>query len=376
MKIVFTGGGSGGHFYPIIAVAEALRRIAEKEHLLKPKFYFVAPDPYDKELLFEYDIEFLRTPAGKMRRYFSLLNVVDAIKTLIGLAKALFQLYSIFPDVIFSKGGYASFPTLFAARILGIPVVIHESDSIPGKTNLWAGKFAKRIALSYSVAGKFFPEDRIAVTGNPVREELRLPQKTGAYEFLKLEQNIPTILILGGSLGAERINDAVIAMLPKLVERFQVIHQTGEKNFTLVSNTAGVVLEGSTHGSRYHPFPYMNTLGLKMAAGVTDLVISRAGSTIFEIALWGIPSIIVPLADSASDHQRNNAFTYAKAGACIVVEEKNLSEHVMFSEIVRLMDRGGEREEMKRAAREFARPEAAEKIAKEMIQIALSHEKL
>lgn len=375
MKILFTGGGTGGHFYPIIAVAEEIRRITEEEHLIVPKFYFLAPDPYDKEVLAENDIEFRATPAGKIRRYFSLLNFFDVFKTGAGLLKAIWQMYMIFPDVIFSKGGYASFPPLFAARIFGIPVVIHESDSVPGKVNLWAGKFAKRVAISYPDAARYFKAEKVALTGNPVRRQMLTPQVSGSREFLKLEENVPVVLVLGGSLGAQKINETVLEMLPQLLPKYQVIHQTGKTHYRDVIGTAGVILDGNQYAERYRPFAYLNALAMKMTAGVADLVVTRAGSALFEIAAWGLPSIVIPITDSNGDHQQKNAFTYAHSGAAVVLEEGNLAPHVLAADIMRLMETKGEREKMKKAAQSFARPDAAEKIAKELIQIALSHEK-
>jgi len=374
MKILFTGGETGGHFYPIIAIAEELNALAEKNHLIQPQMYFLAPDPYDKDLLFENNIEFRKSPAGKMRRYFSLLNVLDIFKVGIGIIRSLWQLYKIFPDVVFGKGGYGSFPTLFAARILGIPVVIHESDSVPGRTNAWAGKFAKSIAVSYADAATSFPESKVALTGNPIRKQMLTPQKSGAYEFLKLEEGVPVVFVLCGSQGAQKVNDAILSILPELLEKYQVIHQTGDANFKDVEQTASVILKDSSNQDRYRPFPYLNTLALKMAAGISDLMVTRGGSTLFEIAVWGIPSIVIPIEDTNGDHQRKNAFTYAQAGAAVVVEEKSLAPHVLLADIRRLMDTPADREAMAKAAKEFAKPDAARKIAEEILRIGLGHE--
>ena len=201
MKILLTGGGTGGHFYPIIAVAKAIRTISKEERLLDPTLYYMAPTQYDKRALFENGIIFEQSYAGKLRRYFSLKNFTDLFKTGIGVISALISVWRIYPDVVFGKGGYVSFPVLFAAKILGIPVIIHESDSHPGRVNLWAGKFAKRIAVSYKTAASYFPAERVAFTGNPVRKDIVEAIHEGAKEYLKLEDPVPTILILGGSQG-------------------------------------------------------------------------------------------------------------------------------------------------------------------------------
>ncbi|MFA6314939.1 MAG: UDP-N-acetylglucosamine--N-acetylmuramyl-(pentapeptide) pyrophosphoryl-undecaprenol N-acetylglucosamine transferase [Candidatus Paceibacterota bacterium] len=376
MKILFTGGGTGGHFYPIIAVVEAVREEVKMRKIIPPKMYFMAPATYNARTLFDNDLQYIHVPSGKLRRYFSLLNFSDAFKTLIGCFKALIKMYSIYPDVVFGKGGYASFPGLLAARLLGIPVIIHESDSKPGRVNAWAGKFAKRIALSYPDAAKYFKHtDRVAYTGNPVRRDIITPLSNGAYELLNLEQNTPVLLILGGSQGAQTINDVIMGALPDLLNRYQIIHQTGKANLEEIKQTSTVVLNDHPYAYRYHPYDYLNDLTLRMSAGVTDVVISRAGSTIFEIAAWGLPSIIIPLPHSVSHDQTDNALTYARSGAASVINENNLSPHVLTGEIDRISSSDTIKDSMRMHAKNFARVDSAKIIADAILDIALEHEK-
>lgn len=378
MKILFTGGGSGGGFYPIIAVAEALRDRVRERRILDPRLYYMAPSPYNARALFENEIEFMTVPAGKVRRYFSLLNVSDLFKTLTGCVISLIKLYSLYPDVVFSKGGYTSFPVLVAARFLNIPVIIHESDSKPGMVNKWSGKFARKIALSYPAAAAFYGpklQDKIAYTGNPIRAGIIHPLLTGAYELLELEQGTPTLLVLGGSQGAARINDAIIEALPELLNRYQIIHQTGRAGFDEIKSTSGVILKDHPHGYRYHPAAYLNDLTLRTAAGVADIVISRAGSTIFEIAAWGLPSILIPLSPAVSHDQTSNAFAYAGTGAASVIEEDNLRGHLLTAEVERIYSTSAIKETMKKQASAFARLDSAEVIADAILDIALEHEK-
>jgi UDP-N-acetylglucosamine--N-acetylmuramyl-(pentapeptide) pyrophosphoryl-undecaprenol N-acetylglucosamine transferase len=376
MKILFTGGGTGGHFYPIIAVAQAVRERVKDRKIIAPQLYYMAPGKYNPRALFENDLQYVNVPAGKIRRYFSLLNFTDGLKTIVGCFTAIIRMYSIYPDVVFGKGGYASFPALLAARLWRIPVVIHESDSRPGKVNLWAGKFARRIALSYPDAAKYFKHtDRVAYTGNPIRRDIIQPLSNGAHEYLKLEQNTPVILILGGSQGAQAINDAIIQALPELLNRYQVVHQTGRANLEEIAKTAGVVLKDHPYSYRYHPFDYLNDLAMRMSAGVADVIVSRAGSTIFEIAAWGVPSIIIPLPHSVSHDQTDNAFSYARSGAASVIEENNLSPHVLIGEIDRIYGSTAIKETMREKAKSFARLDSASKIADAILDIALEHEK-
>lgn len=377
MKIVFTGGGTGGHFYPIIAVAQAISQVAKERHLVDPKLYFFSNSPYDAKALFENNVEYHQISAGKWRRYFSLLNFTDTLKTGTGILKAIWKLYFLYPDIIFSKGGYAAFPTLFAARFLKIPVFIHESDSHPGRVSLWSAKFAIRIALSYPEAVEYFPKekDKAAITGNPIRDELLHPISVGAHEFLKLDKTVPLIYVTGGSLGAAKINDVLLDILPQLVEKYQVIHQVGEANYQDIQHRSNYLLNNNANRDRYKPFALLNTTALRMIAGVANLAISRAGSTIFEIATWELPAIIIPIPESISHDQRINAFTYARSGAAVVIEQDNLTASVLLSEINRLLGNQKLLDQMKAGAKQFARPDAARTIAGELLNLALEHER-
>jgi UDP-N-acetylglucosamine--N-acetylmuramyl-(pentapeptide) pyrophosphoryl-undecaprenol N-acetylglucosamine transferase len=374
MKILLTGGATGGHFYPIIAVAEELHSIARENKIVDIELYFMSPTPYNAGILFNHKIIYKKNSAGKMRRYFSILNFLDLFKTGWGIIKSLWEIFKIYPDVVFGKGGYASFPAIFAAKILRIPVVIHESDSVPGRVNLWSGKFAEKIAVSYPDASKYFPKDKVAYTGNPIRKDLSVPLTTNAHEYLNLDPNIPTLLILGGSQGSQKINEVIMEALPKLLEDYQVIHQTGKKNIDSVKKIAETILFQSTHKDRYRPYEYLDNLMLRSASGASSLVISRAGSSIFEIASWGIPSIIIPIRDSNGNHQVENAFAYARTGSSIVIQEENLTGNILFAEIRRIINDKEIFNSMKESTKEFVKPEAARLIAEEITKIALKHE--
>ncbi|MEK7606019.1 MAG: UDP-N-acetylglucosamine--N-acetylmuramyl-(pentapeptide) pyrophosphoryl-undecaprenol N-acetylglucosamine transferase [Patescibacteria group bacterium] len=385
MRIVLTGGGSGGHFYPLIAVAQEIRKIAREEKLLDPDLVYMAPEPYDSDVLFEHDITFKKVASGKWRKYLSLLNVIDTFKVGWGIVRAFLSMYFLLPDVVFSKGGYPAVPVLWAARFFRIPVIIHESDSLPGRANSWASKFAKRIAISYGETAELYEKltknrkdkaPRIALTGNPVRHELMTLAPTGAREYLKLEEGIPTILVLGGSQGAQAINEILIEALPDLVTKYNIIHQTGQKQFDISRETANIVLQNNPNAGRYVAFPFLNVLALRMSAGVADILVSRAGSgSIFEAAIWKKPAIIIPIPEDVSHDQHSNAFAYARSGAAVVIEQMNLTPHLLISEINRLIENPDERARMAEAAGRFAQPEAARKIAREILDLALEHEK-
>jgi UDP-N-acetylglucosamine--N-acetylmuramyl-(pentapeptide) pyrophosphoryl-undecaprenol N-acetylglucosamine transferase len=378
MTIAFTGGGTGGHFYPIIAVAEAISDLVREKRLVEPKLYFLAPAPLDEKSLFDNNITYIYVPAGKVRRYVSIQNITGFFTTLVGTVSALVTLFRLYPDVVFSKGGYGSIPTVLAARILGIPVIIHESDAKPGRANLLASKFATKIAISFESAAAFFPkkvQSKIARTGIPIRKALMRVELEGARQYLGLEQGIPTILILGGSQGAVKINEVVLSALPDLVSFANIIHQTGQANIKSVESVAKVVLSKSPNIARYHPINYLNEVSLQRSAGVADIIVSRAGAnSIAEIGLWKKPAILIPIPESISHDQRTNAYSYARTGAAIVLEEENLAPHLLVSEIERILHNPELAKHMGASAAGFTDPDAARIIAGEMLNIALSHE--
>lgn len=378
MKIVLTGGGTGGHFYPLMAIAEAVHDIVSERHLISPKLYFISPDPFDREALFENQVVFIRSPAGKIRRYFSLLNITDFFLTIAGYVWSLLTLFTIYPDVVISKGGYTSVPVTFAARTLGIPVIIHESDAKPGRANLAASRFAKRIAVAFASSVQYFPKSvqaRVARTGIPTRKALQRVEEQGARQYLNIEPSIPVVLILGGSLGSKRINEAILSVLPDLVSRMAVIHQTGKDNFAEVERLAKLILEKSEHRDRYHPMAYLSALTLERAAGAATVVVSRAGSgTIAEIATWKKPAILIPIPEKVSHDQRTNAYAFAETGAAVVIEEENLSPHVLASEIERIVGNTTLAKSMGEKGAVFADQDAARILADEAIAIALAHE--
>lgn len=378
MKILLLGGGSGGHFYPLMAVAESIQKQAREQKLVEPRIYFMAPDPYNPKELFDRGIDFIGVPAGKRRvnpkGFNRVRNFFDIFKMGFGCFIGLIKMFFLFPDVVFAKGGFGSFPGLMAARILGIPVIIHESDSAPGRVNLWAGKFARRVAVAFPEAAEFFDAKKVAYTGNPVRKDISQPLSVGAYEYLELQKELPVIAVMGGSLGAKKINDVIISCLPQLVEEYQIVHQVGRANIDIVRGMGKLALDGSSHPERYKPVDYLNSMSMRMLAAISDVIVSRSGSSLFEIALWGVPSIMIPITDSNGDHQRKNAFNYARSGACIVIEEANLTPQILINEIGRIVRNRELHDKMSESAKKFSRPDAGEVIAHEVLNVALSHE--
>ena len=363
-----------GHFYPLIAIAEKLIEQAEKEKVIDFKLYYMSDKPHDKRMLFENKINFVQVPSGKMRLYFSIRNFFDLFKIVAGAFMGIIIMFFIYPDVVISKGGYAAFPAVFAARFLRIPIIVHESDSYPGRLNIWTAKFAEKVAVSWPEASEYLPKEKTALTGQPIRRSILRGDPNGAHDYFKLSTNLPVILVLGGSQGSEKINNIIVDILPKVLAKYQIIHQTGINNHEEVMSRAKFLMENNSDFSRYKALPFLNNLDTRMAAGCANIIISRAGSAIFEIASWGIPSIIIPITNSNGDHQRKNAYNYARAGGCQVMEEGNLTANVLLSEIDRIINDKDKLNKMSQSALAFANHDAAEKIAQVAVGIALSHE--
>lgn len=373
MRILLTGGGSGGHFYPILAVIRALKKISEEEKFVDMDLIYVSDDPFSERLLKEGGVNFVSVPAGKIRSYFSLFNFTDIFKTAWGILRAVVYIFWQMPDVIFAKGGYASFPALVAARIFRIPVIIHESDAVPGKVNRWAGKFANRVAISYPESAKYFPESKTALTGNPVRSRIlggNLEEARSVFGY----EDLPTVLFLGGSQGAQKINDVLIDMLPEILKEAKIIHQCGKNNFDDVSKRTSVVLDKNQFKNRYKLFAFMDEDILRNAALVSTLIVSRSGAgAVFEIAAWAKPSILIPITGSAQNHQRANAYAYARTGGAVVIEEGNLAPHILLAEIRKLLADKSRLEKMSLLAKSYAKTDASEVLARQIILLALKH---
>ena len=379
MKIALTGGGSGGHFYPLIAVAEEIRAIEKEKHLVPPKLFYLAPTPYNTQALFENNIEFRKIPAGKIHRYFDIKNFTGLFTTFWGVLVALWTLFQIYPDVIFSKGSFASVPVAIAARILHIPLIIHDSDAKPGRANLLASKWAFRIAVSFPETSTYWPakvRNKIAYTGTPVRRVLHTLNGEGAREYLQIKDELPVILVVTGSLGSDYVNHVVVDALTTLLPKAHVIHQTGKNLFDDVKARTGVILREKEYADRYHAYPYLSADALQQAASVADVIISRSGATaLSEFALWGKPSILIPIPEKVSHDQRTNAYAYAQGGAAVVLEQQNMSPGILATQATTILADKERQKSMSEAAKAFARPDAGKVIAEELVRIGLSHKK-
>ncbi|OGD31727.1 hypothetical protein A3C91_03575 [Candidatus Azambacteria bacterium RIFCSPHIGHO2_02_FULL_52_12] len=371
MRIILTGGGSGGHIFPLIAVVRKLRVLAHERGIENITFLYVGPrfDAISEEVFKREGISWRYVLSSKLRRYMSHANILDAFKFPFALLHALWVLFWNMPDAVFSKGGYGSFPVMFSSWVYRIPSrVIHESDSTPGVANMMAAIFAKRIGTAFKSAVLGFPIEKTAVVGLPVREDLCGQDPKRARLFFNIASNRKVVLVMGGSQGARAINEAIALVAPKLLAVYEVIHVSGPGNYEMLKAELTSVLE-SPVGAYYHLYPFL-TEEIKFAYALADVVVSRAGaSSIFEIASCGKPSILVPLKGSAQDHQRRNAYEYAKTGSTILIEEDNLTPNLLFSTIASILDSKETADKMASSATPFAVRNSAELIAKEILAL-------
>lgn len=372
-RILLAGGGTGGHIYPLIAVAEEIKKQSSEagfeiavEFMGDSKNGSRGGTDIFREEAEKLGIKYQKIVSPKWRRYFSLENFIDLFKFPIGLIQALFHVWLFMPDMVFLKGGYASFLPGLAAKIFMIPLAIHESDAVPGKINLFFGKSAKKVFVSLEKAGSYFKSGLTKVVGNPIRPAVLVrSDQAGARQTFSLDPAKPTILIIGASQGSKIINDNLMLIAVELVRKFQIIHQTGPNNFKEVSRELErITLEGKdSYGKEleknYRIYPSLDAGQMALAYSAADLVISRAGSSIFEIAAAGRPAVLIPLKISASGHQLANARELAKFGAS-VIEEDNLTPHILLNEIEKVYQN---RSELGEKIRQFARPDSAAVIA-------------
>ena len=383
IRIVITGGGSGGHTFPLIAVYRELKKMAETQKVSLEVIY-IGPDDFTLPyILKEEGIKVKTIIAGKLRGSSNFIkSILGFFKMIGGIFQSLFYVYGLMPDVIFSKGGYGSFPVVFWGILFFIPTYAHESDAVPGLVNHLVGRFCKKVFISFDYTKRYFSSKKVLLTGNPIRSDLfdQTLNKKDVKKLLNIDEGKPVVTIIGGSQGSNHINDFILDILPKIIKDVEVIHQTGKINYEKVKGEADVVFQeiigDKERQEDYHPLPFFEETttpsisSLKDVFTVSDLIIARAGSgLIFEIAASGKPSILIPLPWASRGHQKKNAYEYAKNEATVVIEEGNLKPNVFSDLIIQIISDKKKKEKMSQAALEFAKPKAAYDIAQHLLQI-------
>lgn len=359
--IAFTGGGTGGHLYPGLAVIERLREKGFPGRIA----WLGSTKEADRATVEGAGVEYLALPSGKLRRNLSLENAADAFRVLAGYAASLKALRELRPELLFSKGGYVSVPPCAAAARLGIPYFTHESDLSPGLATRLNARRAERILVSYEETRSRFPREegaKVLVLGNPIRGSIRQGDAARGRTILGAPAGLPVILFLGGSQGARQVNELVAALLPGLAGAAFVAHQTGEAAEAPSGGGAGLA-------GRYRSYGYIRAEMPNILAAA-DLVVGRAGAgTLWECAALGKPMILVPLCGSGTrGDQVDNARLFAERGAARALVGEEASPERLLAEIRSLLADPSALSSAGRAARELAGADAAEAAARLILE--------
>lgn len=313
--ILLTGGGTAGHVTPHLALLPALK---DKYTVV----YMGSHTGIEKEIIKNKSIPYYGISTGKLRRYISIENIKDAFLVIKGIKDAFFQMRKIRPHIIFSKGGYVSVPVVIAGFLLGIPIVIHESDITPGLATKIAAPFSKKICVTFPETMAYLPKNKITVTGTPLREELFFGSKEKGLALCHFTSDLPVLLVMGGSSGAQIINTHLEHILPILLTDFQVVHICGKGNKPSFSHTG------------YAAFEYVYD-ALPHIFAMSDIAVSRAGANaIWELVGLSLPHLLIPLSKKVSrGDQILNAASFEKQGFSKVLLEEDMSDGALLKNI-------------------------------------------
>ncbi len=323
-RIVLTGGGTAGHVTPNIALLPLLKEKGYEIH------YIGSYEGIEKSLIGDYGIPYHGISSGKLRRYFDVKNFTDPFRVIKGFSEANKLMMELKPSIVFSKGGFVSVPVVIAAKKNKIPAILHESDMTPGLANRLCLSSAAKICCNFPETLKQLPAEKAILSGSPIRKELLEGNKIKALDFCGFTANKPVLLVMGGSLGAAAVNQAVRAILPKLLGEFQIVHLCGK----------GKTDSSLNHMDGYRQFDYIKE-ELKDLLALADLVISRAGANaICELAALKKPNLLIPLPSGNSrGDQLLNARSFEKQGFSLVLEEETLTDELLLSAVRLLYER-------------------------------------
>ena len=353
-RAVVCGGGTGGHIYPALAIAEQLRTNGCNV------LYMGCKDSNESRQAAEYNFDFAAIQACGLHRR-SLKIVSDLKVNYCGFKQAQKILKDFSPMIVIGTGGYAEAPVIKAAQKLGIPTLLHEQNAFPGLANRSLSRKADAVCLTFPDAGKYFPhQDRLYLTGLPIRQQVLQSSREDAYNYFNIpleDQDLFTLLVTGGSLGAASLNNVIVDAAEQLLENnIRIIHICGRDKYIELKQKI-------IKHKNMLLFPYINDM--QHALSIADLAVARAGASFLsEAAYMGLPLILVPYPYSAYDHQRFNASSFAEVGAAIVMEDCSLNADLLVDAVVKLAADSGRRKKMSDSARTLAGSDAALRIVK------------
>ncbi|WIG60055.1 MAG: UDP-N-acetylglucosamine--N-acetylmuramyl-(pentapeptide) pyrophosphoryl-undecaprenol N-acetylglucosamine transferase [Ktedonobacterales bacterium] len=370
MRILISGGGTGGHIYPALAVARELSDRYDAELL-----YLGDVNGLETDLVPRAGIPFAAVEAGKFRRYLSRRTFSDLARVPKGIRQAMEIVRQFRPHAAFTSGGYVAVPAGFAARRFGAPLLMHQQDVSPNLSNRLLTPFASRISVSFPDSLRYFPRRKTALTGNPVREDIlhatRWPQADCKRAF-GLNPHDPVLLVTGGSQGARHLNQVTARLLPQLLPRCQVLHISGDRTYNETRAAAEPAFtERPEWRGRYVLRAYL-TDRMAGALAASDIVLCRSGaSTLTELATLGLPSVLVPLPPGfTGSPQAVNAAMFRQAGAAELIADKELTVDRLASVLLPLLENDARRTLMANAAAALAHPEAAAVLADTVAELA------
>lgn len=366
-NIIIAGGGTGGHIYPAIAIANAL-----KKEIPDVRILFVGTDKgLERELVPKAGFRLKKIRVKGFQRRLSLDTLRSLKEMFLGIWDSLKIIREVKPDLVIGTGGYVAGPVVFVAAMLHIPSIIHEQNVRPGVTNRILSKFVDKIAISYKDSKRFFPSEKIIITGNPVRDQILRGNKDMALKKFKLSPDIPVVFSFGGSQGAAKLNDAISDIIVQIKDKkiFQLIHITGKRNyskFKKLMESKGIPLDSLGH-IKVRPYIYE----MQDAYAASDLIISRAGAiTISEITTCGKPAILIPLPTAAGNHQEYNARLLEKNGAAKILSNENLTGKNLMGIIKNIISDKQQLASMAKASSRLQNPYALKKIVAEITHLA------
>lgn len=367
MRIIVSGGGTGGHIYPAITIVRAIQeKVPEAEFL-----YVGTKRGLESDIVPKEGIPFTTVDLQGFERHFTLANLKRAGKAMVGVAKAMGIVRKFRPDVVVGTGGYVCGPVLMAASLKGIPTLIQEQNVVAGITNKILSRFVTKVAAGVPEAMGCFPPEKVVCTGNPIRKEVVVADRQEGLDAFGLDGTRRIVLISGGSRGARSINRAMIGVLREAANHpeVQFLHVTGKQEYEDVMKRlkdVGVDLEKSRH-IRVEPYLY----NMPLALAVADLAVFRAGAIgLAELTARGIPSILIPYPYAAENHQEHNARAVMAAGAARMILNSDLDAEILGKTLRELLEDPGKLGRMAVASRALGKPEAADEIAQMVLGIA------
>ncbi len=364
-----TGGGTGGHIYPAIAIAEALR----KDETTKDIYYIGNPNNLEYGIVKKTHFKFLPIKVSGMPRKIGWDFIKWGIELELANWKALYYLWRFKPDAILGTGGYVSAPALMASNLSKTPYMIHDCDAQPGMVSKFVAPMAKQVSLAFEDSASYIRSNNISINGNPIREQFKTLTKEQARQNMNLE-NKTTITIMGGSQGAKSIDDATIQCLKQIFEKYdvQVIFQTGAKHYENTIKALEEVYPEFEHNKNLVIKPYFDDMVTALKA--TDIAISRAGSlSLSEICACGIAPILIPYPYAAADHQRKNAKSLLNKNACLYLEDKETTGETLLEKLDELLSDPEKLASIQANTRALAKLDATQTIVEQLKKVA-SHE--